>query len=182
MITKEEFKQMSDYFRKKYFDNIPAIPCYLASPAEFDEEKFDGRFVVQQSKDYDEDKDELMRTSGYAKRLELEDSGIGCEWGTPSWTDPLNHPDVHIVVNESLSADPMRLTGTLLHELTHYWCWYCGYGYHDGEEDYERKLKELGFPSNWDHTFNKEKRTWEDAFDYEILRPVYDDFKANAGT
>ncbi len=175
MITKKEFADMTDYFRKKYFDNIPAIPCYLEDIKSTTGEVLDGRFVVEQNRDYVEEDDELLHNYEYSQYVEVAE-GLVCELGTPSWTDPLNHPTLYIVISKSLRTSPMRLVGTLLHELAHYWCWYCGYDYHDGNRDYENKLKSLGLPSNWDHKFNKEIKMWEDDFDYSKMESYYNDF------
>ena len=174
-ISVEDFEKMTDFFRQKYFDNIPAIPCYLAKDRFF-EKGVDASFYITQNDNYDEDEDDLLNSYEYSQtRVDLAD-GFGFEYGDPSWTDPLNKPKLSIVIKESLLAEPLRFVGTLLHELTHYWCWFCGYEHSDGKPQFEGKLKELGLPSNWEHRFIKSTKQWVDDFDYSKVQPYYDDF------
>ena len=67
--------------------------------------------------------------------------------------------------------------GELLHELTHYYCWYLGYDYHDGDKQFEDKFKEFGFPSNFDRRFEKSTRSWVDDYDYGCLKKYLEEFE-----
>ena len=179
MISKQEFNKMADYFRKKYFDNIPKIPYKVLADTNFNK-GVEANFVLEPNDDYDENEDELLDSPEYKQtRVDLAE-GFGFEYGNPSWVDPLNHPDVYIEVRSSLLMDELRLVGVLLHELTHYWCWYCGYDHSDGTLQFEDKLKELKLPSNCEHSgFVKEKKKWVDTFDYSTMKSYYDDFVQN---
>lgn len=168
---------MFDYFRHRYFDNIPAIPCSFESERNFRKGE-DGYFGVEMNENYDEEKDELLDSPEYNKRFEIEE-GFGIDYGRASWTDPLNHPNLFIKVSMKHKDEPLQILGILLHELTHYWCWYCGYDYGDGNREFENKLKELGLPSNLDYGFQKENRKWVDVYDYSNLQHYYDEFKAS---
>ncbi len=176
MITKKEFEQMTDFFRRTYFDGIPSIPCKLLAKSNF-EKGVDANFIIEQNEDYDESQDELLDSPEYRTRVDIAE-GFGFEYGHYSWEDPLNHPNLYIEVQADLKTDPLKLVGVLLHELTHYWCWYCGYEHADGAKEFEAKLKELGLPSNWEHSsFIKEKKQWVDSFDYTTMQKYYDAFR-----
>ncbi|MBR4314827.1 MAG: hypothetical protein IKP66_07960 [Lachnospiraceae bacterium] len=175
-ITDKELESMMTFFRKKYFDGIPNIMCYFAPQEFFDDETTEACFGLEQNENYSITEDELYDSYGYSHHYEIEE-GFGFDYGTPSWTDPLNKPTPYIAIVESLrNNDPRHLIGTLLHELAHYWCWYCGYDHSDGSEQYERKLKEMGIPSNFERRFNKDTKQWEDAFDYEKMEDYYFDY------
>ncbi len=176
MITKKEFDQMTSFFLKTYFDSIPLIPCKLVAKKNF-EKGVTANFVLEQNEDYDMDDDDLLHSPEYGKRVNISE-GFGFDYGAQSWEDPLNHPKVYIEVTTGLKEEPLRLVGTLLHELTHYWCWYCGYDHSDGTKQFENKLKELGLPSNWEHsTFIKSEKKWIDSFDYTTMQKYYDAFR-----
>ena len=178
MISKKEFEKMADYFRQKYFDNIPKIPYKVVADTNINK-GVDASFVIEQNEDYDEDNDELLNSPEYSKRVEFAD-GFGFDYGNPSWIDPLNHPKMYIEIRRSLLSDELKLVGVLLHELTHYWCWYCGYDHTDGSKQFEDKLKELKLPSNWEHAgFIKDKKKWVDIFDYSTMKDYFDDFVQN---
>ena len=175
-MTNKDLNLIADYFRKKYFDSIPHIDCYLVDETAFEIGSI-GSFVLSKSDEYDEENDICLNDAGYNNRIEITE-GLGFEYGPESWTDVLNKPDTTIVVLEDLESEPLVLIGTLLHELTHYWCWYCGYDHEDGAAQFERKLKELELPSNLEHIFNRNTKEWEDSFEYEKLEKYYDEIKA----
>ena len=178
-MTRQEFEKMTDYFRQKYFDNIPKIPYHLVKKTNLGKNA-DASFVLRQNDDYDIRYDTVINCPEYNKRVDIME-GFGFNYGHESWTDPLNHPSMYIEVKHALLRDPLRLVGVIMHELTHYWCWYCGYEHSDGSIEFERKLKELGLPSNWTHVgYKKEEKKWIDIFDYTTMKKYYDDYLVNA--
>ena len=66
-----------------------------------------------------------------------------------------------------------------MHELTHYYCWHIGYDYMDGSHDFEKELKHLGLPSNYDVKFSDENERWYDSFDYTKLDNYIKSYKEN---
>ena len=58
-----------------------------------------------------------------------------------------------IAVNRTMCKSILDIDAVLIHELCHYSLWWQGLEYHDGEVDFERKLKELGLNSNYRHLY-----------------------------
>ena len=181
-INKKELPDFAKFLLKKYFDSIPYIPCRYVSHNRFDPGT-SAQFLMDQGDNYNMEDDELYNAEGYrGGHIDLDgDMLIGVDVESKSWTDPANHPKLRIEVSDELWNLPLYLTGSLLHELAHYWCWHTGREYHDGNDDFEAKLKELGLPSNYDRKFNKKTKQWEDDFDYEKVAHYYDEFRASGG-
>lgn len=180
-LTTKELQKMAKYFLKKYFDNIPYIPCKFLPKSKF-EDGCTAYFIIQESDDYDSGEDELYNTGEYSSHYVEIDDGIGFTCGGGSFADPLNHPDLAIALSNELRTDVNKCVGVLLHELVHYYCWYIGYDHSDGSHAFENKLAELGLPSNYENMFNKETKEWEDIFDYSKMQNYYNEYRLSIST
>ena len=174
-VTQKQLNNMRDYFLKTLFYGIPAIPCWFESREEMG--SGDGLFRIEANDDYEYD-EELENAPEHKSRYHGQ-GGIGYTYDpNPAWTDPLANPELSIAIANKLHKNPLRTLAVLLHELTHYYCWYTGLDHKDGSRDFEDKLKELGLPNNFDdYIWNKEEGVWEDTFDYESVRKYYDEWK-----
>ena len=168
---------MADFFLKKLFYGIPSISC------EFSELPKDnlGYFCLERNDDYDlRDEDELLadyvENAPEYKMKSFWRNGFGIDIvREPSWTDPLNRPEQYILISEKIRRKIYVVTGTLLHELTHYDCWHCGYDHKDGMDQFEAELKRRGLPSCFDREFKNGK--WVDSYDYNKIKIYYDIYK-----
>lgn len=179
--TDEELQELGNHFLKKYFSGIPSVPIYFDDLERFMEDSYtDGDIAVthySMNPDYIEEADELYGQDEYAdKYLDLGGNiGISLQ-DNKSWLDPLNRPDICIVLDNSLKNNDLMVVGTLLHELTHYYCWHVGLEHDDGSKEFEKELSKRGYPSNFDRTFDKVNKKWEDAFDYSKLQGYLDSY------
>ena len=178
-MTKTELQKLSNYFLKRFFGGIPKVNTVFE---ELEEDEF-GNFVLEANDDFDLSEEDpvyaklLEEAPEYRNRDFVQDNLTITRHNTPSFTDPACHPNIVIRISDSIKRKDLVVVGTLLHELTHYYCWYLGFDYHDGNRQFEMKLREFGFPSNFDRNFNKETKEWNDAFDYSCLKKYLDEFK-----
>lgn len=139
-----------------------------------------GRFCMEEGEDYDSEADELIDAPEYKLRDDASLDGMihHIREYTPSWTDALNKPKLRIEINCKLQRDPLKVTGILLHELAHYYCWHCGYDFEDSSRFFDDLTAKLGLPSNYrNRRFDKDRGEWEDTFDYSAMEQHYKRFK-----
>lgn len=177
-MTKVELQKLSDYFVKRFF-GIPKITVGYSDL----EEGTIGNFILSENDDFDIKEEDPEYAKLLEEAPEYRDRTFSVEGLTvngrkkQSFTDPACRPNFSICISNAIKKDELVVVGTLLHELTHYYCWYLGYDYSDGDRQFEKKLKEFGFPSNFDRKFNKETKEWEDDFNYRVLKKYLDDFR-----
>lgn len=178
-MTKQELQKISDFFLKRFFGGIPKIAAKYGDT----EEGILGNFFIEANNEYDiEEEDptyaQLLEEAPEYKTRDYEKENLTISGiTTPSYTDPACHPILSIVISNTIKKNELIVVGTLLHELTHYYCWYLGFDYHDGNRQFEMKLREFGFPSNFDRNFNKETKEWNDTFNYSCLQKYLDEFR-----
>ena len=172
MLTDKDLESMAKYFLKKYFGNLPEIPCIFEQSKKFD--KGDrGVFLMMKNDNYEESEDELATWPDYKSKHINITHMVGFDIPSEAWTDPENHPDIGIAIIEDLANEPIKCTAILLHELVHYYCWYTGLDHKDGAAQFEKKLKEMGLPSNSSHKYDNNLKEWVDGFDYEPTEKYY---------
>ena len=178
-MTKTELQKLSDYFLKRFFGGIPKVNTVFGN---LDEDEF-GNFILESNDDFDLEEEDpvyaelLKEAPEYRNRVFIQENLTITSHTTPSFTDPACRPKIVIRISNIIKRNDLLVVGTLLHELTHYYCWYLGFDYHDGNRQFEEKLKEFGFPSNFDRKFNKETKEWNDSFDYNCLKGYLEEFK-----
>lgn len=175
-MNQNELEELAKYFLLRYFGGIPIIPINFCPKRCFNKTEL-GRMIISESDSYNEAEDDLINEPEYkGENIPIIGDVTYYYNREPSWSDPLNHPDLSILINNECKKDNLLLIGVVLHELCHYYCWYLGYGYHDGDSDFERILKEMNLPSNLEHKYNKEKQQWEDDSDYTKLEKYYQEY------
>ncbi len=172
VISEEMLRDMARFFLKELFYGIPEIPVSYGDP---DKEEIScdaaGEFRLEKCQGYDVSGDSLFNTPGYRWRYKAMWEGYpefgGVDFGVFEglWENPLNHPEAYIVIRRCQARDALRLTGTLLHELLHYYCWYIGLDHHDGDRDFEDLCREMGLSSNFRDWVWKDGK-WKSVFDY----------------
>ena len=175
-MKNEELQSISDFFLKKLFYGIPSIPCRFA---DIDEDT-SGCFCLEENENchIDEElEEELEKAPEYkVQNIRDEDTGFGIDIIEEHiWTDPLKKPILYININSNIRRRKMTVIGVLLHELTHYYCWYCGYDRFDGSPQFESELKKRNLPSNGDSVFKNGQ--WKDTFNYSTMSVYYDMYK-----
>ena len=187
-MTNKQLQDMSDFFIRTHF-KIPTIKTRFSklNPNTL------GTFVMTENDSFDlkEEDPELfgqIENAPEYRTRSCRENGFGFDiLPDPVWTDPLNKPHLDIYINTCIQkknktlpySNDQMIAGVLLHELTHYYCWYCGYDHHDGSREFEKKLLELGLPSNYyDQEYNKTAGGWYDAFDYSTMQRYLDEFHA----
>lgn len=159
-------EDMARFYLKNLFYSIPYVTVKYSD----DMDGSLGKFGLEKASDYDPDNDELLGTYGYRwKYIPFENELGGIDIGIDeSWSDPINHPDVTILINYKLVDNTRMLVGTLLHELLHYYYWYIGRDYHDNDYDFLEKCKEMELPTNYTDWEWKDKK-WVETFDYSKI-------------
>lgn len=155
-MTNEQLQKISDLMIKEVFDSIPKIPCCFETLKSGTEGCF--RLAENDEDDLKKEDPELFEMIENAPEYRIRhialDDTIGIDlFKEMPWTDPMRHPNISINVNSSLKKDIRRVVAALMHELTHYWCWYVGHDFGDGNKQFEKKLKELDLPSCYDREF-----------------------------
>lgn len=69
-----------------------------------------------------------------------------------------------IEINERFRHNPLKLNDVLLHELTHYKCWFTGLDHKDGTKDFEEELKKFHITSNYVLHYKKDGKTYDDNY------------------
>ncbi len=162
---------MTKFYIKELFYNIPIIPVEYSDEIESSL----GEFLLERSRDYDPDEDELLFAYEYRwHRVNLWNDLGGVDIGEDSsWMDPLNHPEISIRINAKCADSARCLVSTLIHELIHYYCWYIGLEYHDHSKDFIKMCKKMDIPDNYSNHEWIEGR-WKDTFDYtKIDKYIY---------
>ncbi len=185
-MTAKELQKMSDFFIRELFFGIPKIECRFVRYEKNSTQM--GAFHIRANDNLDnsesEELEEILKNAPEYKIRHVQSEerigfGIDIE-RDPMWTDPLFKPLLFIEINNRLRKEDLLAVGTLLHELTHYYCWYCGYDHHDGSNDFERELDERGLPSNFDRAFLY--GDWQDSFDYSSMQKYLDMFQKSRKT
>lgn len=140
---------MMRFFLTNMFSGIPDISCHFGPAEGF----VLGKFLLKRSSKYLESKDPVAGKAGYIPRHYFLCGGLidSYQYDIEPWEDPLNHPKPEIIISDALADfnHMLSLTGTLLHELTHYYCWYIGLDYKDEDKDFHNRLLRMGLPTNW---------------------------------
>ncbi len=140
-------KDMTTYFLKTLFDNIPVPNVYIEPDMEKDTL---GTFSLEQNTNYLKENDELLGKYEYRSHYKRYGNGFGIEYNKmESYQDPLNHPDPVIKISEVCLKNIRKTTATLLHELVHYYLWYIGWDFGDEDVDFNRKCREMDIPTNY---------------------------------
>ena len=164
-----ELEKMARFFLAKIFDNIPYVTTRFATDDELDDNLGETKYT--EGTGYMLEKDKLKDMPEYSAMGEVIAPGIVAECRyEPSFMDAENNPQIEILISSSLKDDLDTLTGILLHELCHYWCWYRGYDHHDGDSQFERKLHELKLPSNSDYKYDRELGKYVVKFDFSRMK------------
>ena len=158
---------MTSYFLKTQFDGIPSVPARFVPDNDIDGAL--GGFFMGPATDYEESKDELFNSPGYRTRWNLLFDNMGySEIEEESWKDPINHPRIEIQISNTLRHDALLTTAALLHELTHYWCWYMGYDYSDESYAFNAECMKRGIPANY-YGNSLTEGCWEGIFDFSRM-------------
>lgn len=178
-MTIKEVRKMAGFFLKEFFDNIPMLRIEYDAICDEMNQGICGCFGLHENEEYDLDKEdpemaELLRNSSEYKVRYREYGGIGYTSSyDPEYTDVLHKPEPYIILNETIKRNKKMITSVLLHELVHYWCWYLGYDHHDGDKQFENKIKELGLRSNFSNATFRDGE-WQDDFDYDTVQKYID--------
>ena len=156
-----ELEKMTRFFLKKIFQGIPYVPTFFGSEDRLDNKL--GMTAFSKNDDYEEE--------DYTSK-EIAPGVFDYGSYEPSYLDADNHPYIEIIISESLKDDMNKLTGVLLHELCHYYCWYCGYEHRDGSSQFEGKLKEYGLPSCSCYRYDKTLKKHVTTFDFTTMENI----------
>lgn len=171
-ITDNELENMTRFYLKEVFKGIPFITTHFATVEELGDKL--GITEYTEGDDYIIEKDVLLDMHEYAHAaVEIAPGVFDDVKYEPSYLDPENHPKIEILLSDTLKTDIYMLTGVLLHELCHYYCWYMGYDHHDGDLQFERRLRELRLPSCSDYRYSKEARKHISLFDFKCMMRPY---------
>lgn len=163
MVTKRQLQEMTRFYLKELFGNIPEIKV------SFKGTKL-GTFNMEAEDGYCEENDELINDPAYKRRYSYLGYGCGYDKNRDyAWQDPLNHPKVSISIKKSLSSDRKTLIMVLLHELSHYYLWYLGYGFRDDDSDFIKFCNERFIPTQYDREWTKENG-WALVIDMDKAR------------
>ena len=175
MIDELMLKEMTKFYLKELFYNIPEIPVHIED--ELDGESL-GQFILDEGEDYDPEEDELMNAFEYRSRYRQLWNGFGgVELARErSYMDPLNHPETFIQINRKLTKDLRKTTAVLLHELLHYAYWYMGREFHDDSRDFLDKCLEMRLPTNYTD-FKWTNRGWKNTYDYSKVDKYIEMFR-----
>ena len=135
MISQKEATSRAKFFYKAIFGMNLIYPVKILKDSEIEEIM---RIRAEDSQIFSK---RLTSVHGYF--WHVEDEGVG---------DP---EEAEIIINRKRCNDVNKFNSTLIHELTHCALWWQGYEYDDGEYDFEKKLTELGLPSNYSHDYSK---------------------------
>lgn len=167
-MDNNELEKMARFYLKKLYNNIPYIPVTFASEEEMG--SYLGLTEYSEGVGYIMENDELLNAAEYsAKETEISPGIFEGAKYEPSYMDALNHPEIEIKLNDKLKDNINMLTGILLHELCHYWCWYRGFDHNDGDPQFERRLRELKLPSGGDYRYSKTYKRHISTFDFNSM-------------
>ncbi len=162
-VTQTELEKMANFYRKELFYGIPEIDVLLVGNTP-------GVFILEKADSYIEAEDGLTNEYLYRPRYKYLGNGVGTYLNeTYSWEDPENNPVKRIGIKESYKSDIRRLTASLLHELAHYYLWYCGYEYGDEDRDFLNLCKKMGLPTNYDFCWDKSENKWVHTYDFSLI-------------
>ncbi len=170
-ITQTELRSMAKFYRKKLFYGLPEIDVFLTGEAA-------GVFILEKPDSYMEKDDSLIDEYLYRPRYKYYGNGVGAYLNEAySWEDPENNPVKRIEIKKEYSRDIRKLTACLLHELAHYYLWYCGYEYGDENSDFLKLCKKMGLPTNYDFKWDKSENKWVHTYDYSQIDKYIEMYK-----
>ncbi len=178
VISDIELENMARFFLKKLYNGIPYIPTAFASEERLGDML--GMIEYTEGDNYILENDKLLKMHEY----DFKETGLGNgvfieNTYEPSFMDPENAPKIECLISDTLKDNVNMTTGILLHELCHYWCWYRGYEHHDGDMQFERKLKELKLPSSSDMFYDKELERHIPSFDFNRMSNYVEMYHSN---
>lgn len=187
ILDREALNDLTRIFCQTLFGGIPQPPIMFEDDLDGLEEEYEddmeageddkslGRFVVKKSKKYSIENDIYREESG-RKRFKKYGFGIYEEITCipDTWAEPSNNPYHKIVIREILrfimTKEQLHIfLSVLLHELVHYYCWYCGYGWRDGSADFEKVCRNLDIPTNYPPYCILKDGKYTDTYDYRKM-------------
>ena len=134
MISQKEANDRARFFYKHLFGMDLIYPVVILSNDEFEE-------IMEI---------ESLETQIFQKRTtDVNGMFRHAEFGS-GFAD-----EATIYINKKRCYSKNKFNSTLIHELAHCALWWQGLEFDDGQPDFERKLQELGLPSNWNHNYVK---------------------------
>lgn len=82
-----------------------------------------------------------------------------------------------ISINDCYRNNPLRLNNILLHELTHYKCWFTGLEHRDGDRDFEKELEKYHIISNYVIHYKKDGKTYDKDYHLPWMQKYEDSYQ-----